>query len=357
MVTPGQLKQRAELYHQLGSSIAAGLSLVKALQMASTNRSLRSSQKTILRLIELLQEGHTLSDSLQLIQGRLPGMEASLHQGGVKSLSIPEFDVAMLSVGEETGRLDLIFKQLAEYYATKAQIIRDTIAGLFTTMMTLNVFLLVFPLGYLTDFVLGIVNSDFKMCLPFIIEKIVAFGGLYGIIFFFIFACQGTRGESWRLMVESITRCIPMLRTAVKYLALSRLAASLESLTNAGVPVVKSWNLAARTSGSPHLGRQIQAWTPQLETGVTPADMLNQIRYFPEMFANLYHTGEISGKIDETLLRLRDYYHEEGFRTLRLFTRIMNGTIYGLLVLLVGINVILFWMHYYAGMGQALQGN
>jgi type II secretory pathway component PulF len=352
MVTPGQLKRRAELYHQLGASIAAGLSLIKALQMASTNRSLHSSQKTILRLIEFLQEGHTLSDSLQLVQGRSPGMEISLHQSGVKSLSIPEFDVAMLSVGEETGRLDLIFKQLAEYYATKAQIIRDTISGLIVTVMTLNVFLLVFPLRYLTSFVIGIMNNDYSQCAPFIIEKIIAFGSLYGTIFFFIFACQGTRGESWRLMVESITQCIPMLRTAIKYLALSRLAASLESLTNAGVPVMKSWDLAARTSGSPHLGRQIQAWLPQLESGLTPADMTTQIRYFPEMFANLYRTGEISGKIDETLIRLRDYYQEEGFRTLRLFTRIMNGTIYGLLVLLVAYNVISFYMHLYGGMLQ-----
>lgn len=349
MVTPGQLKRRAELYHQLGSSIAAGLSLVQSLQMASTNESLRGSRQAVLRLIGFLQEGHTLNDSLQLIQGRSPGMEVSLR--GVQSLSIPEFDVAMLSVGEETGRLDLVFKQLAEYYATKAQIIRDTISGLIVTVMTLNALLLIFPLEYWTNFAIGIMHHEYSQCLPFIIEKIAMFGSLYGIVFFFIFASQGTRGEKWRLMMESIVQCIPMLRTAVKYLALSRLAASLESLTNAGVPVLKSWDLAARTSGSVRLSHQVQAWLPQLETGVTPADMTSQIRYFPEMFANLYHTGEVSGKIDETLLRLRDYYQEEGFRTLRMFTKILNGTIYGLVVLAVAYNVITFWTHYF----QSLQ--
>ena len=64
--------------------------------------------------------------------------------------------------------------------------------------------------------------------------------------------------------------------------------------------------------------------------------MVAQINYFPEMFANLYHTAELSGKIDETLLRLHNYYEEEGFRTLQLFTRILNGIIYGSMAMLVG---------------------
>ena len=111
--------------------------------------------------------------------------------------------------------------------------------------------------------------------------------------------------------------------------------------------VIKSWELASAASGSPRLKCEVLQWTPQLETGLTPADMVAQISYFPEMFANLYHTAEISGKLDETLLRLHNYYEEEGFRTLQLFTRIMNGTIYGLIVLLVAFNVIRFYVGYF----------
>ncbi|HEY5042069.1 MAG TPA: type II secretion system F family protein [Verrucomicrobiae bacterium] len=336
MVTPGQLNRRAQLYDQLGSMIAAGVPLVKALEMASRNNALRSSQKSILALIGHLQEGHTFTDSMTKVQGWLP-----------------EFDVALLSVGEESGRLDITFKLLARYYASRAKIIRDTISGLIITVMTLNVFLLVFPLGYLIGFVQGIMDNNFAHCLPFIIEKIVVYGALYGSVLFLIFACQGNRGEGWRAAVESIFRMIPILRTAIKYLALARLASALDALTNAGVSVIKSWELASAACGSTHLKREILEWTPQLETGVTPADMVNQIHYFPEMFHNLYHTAEISGKLDETLVRLHNYYEEEGFRTLQMFTRILNGTIYGIVVILVAINIIRFWMNYY---GAALSG-
>ncbi len=60
---------------------------------------------------------------------------------------MPEFDVALLAAGEASGRLDAAFKLLGRYYASRAKIIRDTISDLATTMLTLHVFLLVFPAG------------------------------------------------------------------------------------------------------------------------------------------------------------------------------------------------------------------
>src|ERR1700744_2010316 len=116
MVTPAQINRRAELYHQLGTTIAAGVPLINALQMASTNRALRASQKTINRLIAYLQEGHTLKDSIYFIQAgpslpkNRPGMEVSLTRG-TGGFAIPQFDLELLAVGEETGRLDVVFKQ------------------------------------------------------------------------------------------------------------------------------------------------------------------------------------------------------------------------------------------------------
>lgn len=328
--TPGQLKRRAELYHQLGSMITAGVPLISALEMTARNRSMRGTHKTILALIDHLKNGLTFGDSMARVHGWMP-----------------EFDVALLAAGEHSGRLDSTFKMLGDYYTMRAQIIRDTIAGLLLPMLNLNVFLLIFPLGYLIAFALGIINNDHHKCVPFILEKIIVFGALYSIILFFIFACQGRRGERWRGIVESIWRLVPMLRTAIRYLVLSRLAAALEALINSGVSIIKSWPLAAAAGGSPRLKKEMSGWDAELEAGVTPAELVNRTPYFPEMFANLYHTGEISGKLDESLARLHVYYREEGFRILKMFTRVLSGTIYGLIALMIAYNVIKFWMNYF----------
>lgn len=336
IISPSQLTRRAELYHQLGSMLSAGVPLLKALEMAVANPSSHASRQTLSRIMTHLKSGLTFSESMRQVQGWMP-----------------EFDIALLSVGETSGRLDVSFKVLSTYYDSRAKIIRDTISGLFTTLGTLHVFLLVFPLSLLIGFVQGVMDSDYTRCIPFLMEKLLVFGALYGAAFFVIYACQGRRGERWRSLVENVTRSIPILRTAQRYLVLSRLAGALEALISSGVSIVSSWELAAAASGSPRLQRAIAEWKEPLESGATPGELINQTSYFPEMFANLYNTGEQSGRLDDALGRLHAYHQEEGFRMLRLFTRMMNGTIYGLVALLVAFNVIRSYASYFQNIRDA----
>jgi type II secretory pathway component PulF len=310
--------------------ITAGVPLTEALEMSGRNSSLRASRKVILTLVENLKNGLTFTDSMVKIHGWLP-----------------EFDIALLSAGEHSGRLDYCFKQLGSYYATRATIIRETISGVFRTAITFHLFLFLFPLGLFFKFVLGIVNNEYVHCIPFIAEKILVFGALYAVIFFFIFASQGNRKEGWRILVEHVIQAIPILRTAQKYLVMSRLSAALEALVSSGVSIVKGWPMAAAASGSPHVKKAVDEWKPHLEGGSTPAELVRETPYFPEMFVNLYHTGEISGKLDESLGRLHTYFREEGFLKLRMFTKILNGVVYGLVAILVGYNVIRFWVGYF----------
>lgn len=331
IVTPRQLARRGQLYHQLGTMIGAGVPILKALEMSGRHPEVRGARKTVEGLIQSLKSGMTFTESMTREQGWMP-----------------DFDIALLSVGEQTGRLDKSLSLLANYYEARAKIIRDTIGGMVPTIATLHVFLLIFPLSLLISFVLGIFNGDYSKCIPFFVEKAVVFGGLYGVTIFLIFACQGQRGETWRGLVESIFGWVPILRTARKYLALSRLAAALEASISSGVSVFTGWELASTAAGSPRLRKIVASWKPQLDRGVTPGELVNQNSYFPEMFGNFYHTGEQSGRLDDALSRLHAYYQDEGLRILRTFTRVMAGTIYGLIVVLVAYTVIKFYMGYFS---------
>lgn len=345
MVTPGKLNRRAEFFEQLAAMIAAGVPLTKAMEMAGRNRSIGVPRRIIQGLVHHLHEGHTFTDAMQLVSGqkRDPDLRTKAH----RDYWLSEFDVALLSAGEESGRLDTSFKTLARYYRSRATIIRETISRSMVTIVTLHVFLLVFPIGYLQALALGIVNSDYRMCVPFIVEKIAVFGTLYGLIWALAFSAQGSRSGGWRSVVEVLFNALPWLGTAVKYLAVARLAMALEALTNAGVAVVRAWELAATSCGSPRLKKEILQWLPQVEQGTTPGEMIGQIRYFPEMFVQLYQTGELSGKMDETLTRLRTYFEEEGFHKLQAFCRTLNYSLYFTMVVIVAIAVIRFWTNYF----------
>ncbi|HYG22403.1 MAG TPA: type II secretion system F family protein [Verrucomicrobiae bacterium] len=336
IVTPRQLSLRAELYHQLGSMISAGIPLIRALEMAVSNPTTRVSRGAIEQLIASLKSGLTFSESMTAVHGWMP-----------------DFDIALLGVGEKSGRLDASFRQLSAYYAARAKIIRDTIAGLIIALATLHVFLLVFPLNMMVAAVQGLWSNDYGPLIRFAVQKLLIFGTAYGLVFLFIFLAQGNRAEVWRSLVEKFLRVIPMFGTARHHLVLARLSAALEALVTGGISIVQSWELAAAASGSPELRRRVARWKPELERGATPAELVNSSRYFPETFANLYSSGEQSGQLDEMLGRIKTYFEEDGFRRLSNFSRVMNGTIYGLVVMLVGYNVITFYMERFGAMFEA----
>ena len=89
------------------------------------------------------------------------------------------------------------------------------------------------------------------------------------------------------------------------------------------------------------------AWKHQVEGGRTPAEVLRENGQFPELFTNLYHTGEISGKLDDALLRLHRYYQEEGSRQLKLVAKWTPWLVYLVVVGVVAYQIISFWLGYF----------
>src|SRR5208283_2914012 len=170
-----------------------------------------------------------------------------------------------------------------------------------------------------------------------------------------IYAAQSRHGERWRATLESLLRPVPILGTARRYLALARLAAALEALLSAGVNIFEAWDLAATASGSPALRRAVAAWKPQVTAGQMPSEAVRQCRLFPETFANLYASGEISGKLDETLRNLNRLYHEDGTRKLHAFAQLTPRLVYFLVALIIAYKIIQFYTGYFNQVSNILK--
>ena len=123
---------------------------------------------------------------------------------------------------------------------------------------------------------------------------------------------------------------------------------------NAGVSIIEAWELAATASGSPALGRAVRAWRPEVLAGQTPSEAVNRSGEFPELFANMYHTGEISGQLDQTLERLHTYYQEEATRKMRALANWTPKLIYFVIVLMVAWQVISFYSNYFGMIKDAV---
>jgi type IV pilus assembly protein PilC len=329
IITPRHLNQHAELYHQLGIMIAAGLTIHKALEHLQSHPPSLSLRAPISQLLENLDKGLTISESVQRI-GKW----------------VPSFDLALIDAGERSGRLDACFKLRAVYYRERAQMARQMISDLMYPAFLLHFAILIFA------FINFIKPGGTFVCLLLTVAGILA--PIYAVVFLVIYACQGRRGESWRARIENILRRIPILGTARQDLALARLATALESLLNAGVPIITAWELAATASGSPALDRTVQGWKQPLQNGSTFSELISASGRFPDLFANLYHTGEVSGTTDQTLIRLHDLYQTEGLAKMKALSQWTPKAIYFGILLFCAWKIISFYIGYFGEIDKVI---
>lgn len=329
VISPRQLQQRAELYHQLGQLTAAGVTLLSALELLERNPPSGSDRTPLRHVLQSINDGRTFSDALY---------------GTGRWLT--SFDIALLHAGEQSGRLPQCFRLLSEHYADRARLARQVIGDLLypVALLHLAVFLFPFPQLFLSG-----------NLAPYLAQTLGALAPLYLVVILALYALQGRHGEAWRETLEKILHPIPLLGAARRSLALARLAAALEALISAGVTIIEAWQISALACGSPALRRAVASWPPGLGDGQTPAEALGQCRVFPEVFVNLYRTGEISGKLDDSLRSLHQYYEEEGTRKLHLLAKAGPRLFYFLIVLLVAAKIISFWLGYFQQLDNVIK--
>jgi type II secretory pathway component PulF len=324
IISPRQFTQRAELYQQLGQFTSAGIPIIRALEQIQRNPPARSYRKPVQRLLQELADGATLAESLQRLDW------------------LPVFDLALIGAGEQSGRLDACFRMLADYYNERARMIKQVISELIYPAGLIHfaafIFLIVLPYAH----------SQFNASLPLLFAKAALYlAPLYGAVAALIYVTQSKHGENWRAVMESVLRLIPVLGTARRYLAQARLAAALEALISAGVNIFEAWDLAATASGSPALRRAVAAWKPRVTAGQMPSEAVRDCSLFSETFANLYASGEISGKLDESLRQLHRFYQEDGSRKLHTFAQLTTRLVYTLVVLFIAYKVFQFYTGLY----------
>lgn len=333
ILTPGQFNDRADFYHQAVSLLGAGFGLIETLEHLRDRPPSRSFIRPLTEIVFHLREGETFARAIAL-EGKW----------------VPEFDAALLEAGELSGRLDHCMGQLESYYIDKAELLKSTIASLIYPVALLHA--LVF-LNAAPGLVLSYLNNELSVGVPVFLAK--TFGVLipiYAVVLILIYFFQSGRARIIRKLMERIFSFIPIVGTARAHLALSRLAMSLGALLNAGVIVTKSWLVSASSSGSFRLDREISTWPEKIDSGVPPSELIRNARAFPSVFANLYTTGEASGRLDDHLQKLHVYYADSGKSKLRKAVVFYTSVFLAAVMLYIAYYIISFYVGYFKQVGE-----
>lgn len=293
-----------------------GISPVKLLQQQARSgpTRLRPSAE---RMAKALDQGVSLAEAMR-------------HES-----AFPPVVVALVEVGEETGRLTEIFEDLARYFKMLAGLRRQFLASLTWPVMTFTgavgvIALLILILGLIADsrggtpidpLGLGLVGPKGALVFLLIVAGVV--GGLLAGL--------------WLLSRRGIGLLrLPGLGPCIEALALARLCLALSATLEAGLSPDRAIRRSFAATEVLSYVQAAEAAAKRVKSGAEFARALTATRLFPEEFLAIVQTAEIAGTLPERLAEQAEHYGELAGERLKRLTQIVGGAVWvGVAVLVI----------------------
>ncbi|MCY9802958.1 type II secretion system F family protein [Vibrio scophthalmi] len=316
---------------QMYSLTKAGVPLMRAMKGLTQNCSNKQLKEALEEVTNELTNGRSLSASMQM------------HP----EVFSPLF-VSMLSVGENTGRLDDALLQLANYYEQELET-RKRIK----TAMRYPTFVISFIL--LAMFILNVkvipqftsMFSRFGVDLPLPTRILIATSDffvnywalmlamIFGGLFAFRTWLQTAEGrEKW----DKIRLRMPIVGGVVNRAQLARFSRTFALMLQAGVPLNQSLSLSAEALGNKYLEARLMEMKSSIEAGGSISNTAIATGIFTPLVIQMLSVGEETGRIDELLIEVADFYDREVDYDLKTLTARIEPL---LLVVVAGMVLIL----------------
>lgn len=315
------------------------------------------------QLSTMISSGLVLSESLDILSDQQvsPKFKATLEKissdikGGLdfgtaleKHPDIfPRLYVNLVKAGEASGKLDTILLQLA-LHLEKDRDFKSKVKGamiypvIVISMMFLVMLVMVFfVMPRLTNL---FKQSNIELPLP---TKILLFSSniiinywwvllLLSILLFLATRSYATSVKG-RLYLDKQALRLPAIGRIVSIVTLTNFTRTFGLLIAAGIPMLDAIKISQDVLGNQYYRLALQTAYLGVERGLSFSSQLLAQPIFPKIVGHMVKTGEETGKLDEVLLKLADYFESESDNALRNITTLIEP----LILLILGVGVAL----------------
>ena len=111
--------------------------------------------------------------------------------------------------------------------------------------------------------------------------------------------------------IDAFKLKFPLIGELAQKIAVARFAATFAQLLSSGVPIIQAMSIVGVATGNKVIGGAILDARSVVEEGNTLSSTLSGNPAFPKMLVHMLSAGEQTGKIEEMLGKLADFYQEE----------------------------------------------
>ncbi len=298
------LKDLSLYSRQLSVLIDAELPLIQSLNILAE----QSKNKYFKQVIEDIREDVEAGSSLNEAKRKFPKVFDNLYCN-------------LIASGEQSGSLDVMLKRLAEYLEKivklRAQVKQAMVYPV--SVLSFSVIIIFFMLWKVVP-VFASIFVEMNAELPGLTAVIMAFSefiqnnivflffGGVALIFLIKYSRQTTSGKR---VFDKMLLNMPLFGGLILKVGLSRITRTLGTLIAGGVPMLECLKITSSTSGNIILEEQVLKAKTMVSEGSTLTDAFKETGQFPFMFVQLMGVGEATGKLDEMLAKLADFYDDE----------------------------------------------
>ena len=272
------------------------------------------------------------------------------------------FYVNMVRSGETSGRLDETLNYLADE-AEKNYDLMSKIKGAMTYPAFILVGMVVVGFVMMTFVVpkLTVILEETSTTLPTSTKILIATSGFlerwwWLVILVMIAAVLGVRVASrqgvGRLIWHRLQLRLPILGKILQRIYLVRFTRSLASLMLGGVPLTRGLEVVAGIVGNEVYRDLITRTIHEVEEGNSISTLFLESSDMPAMVSQMLVVGEKTGRLEEILNRLGDFYSREVENNVQGLVTLIEPLIMVILGLAVGVMVAAIILPIYQSIGN-----
>jgi general secretion pathway protein F len=302
---------------QLATLIAAGLPIEEALNAVAQQSEKQHVRALVMGVRSRVLEGFSLARAL----GEYPGSFGDMYRSTV-------------AAGEQSGHLDLVLDNLADYQERQFESTRDVeMALMYPVVLTVLAFGIVGALMiYVVPDMVGVIENV-GQTLPLSTQILIGLSELVRDFWWLIaLAITGLIFGLRRLLANETIRqawdrqklSLPLVKRISRSSSAARYANTLSILTSSGVPLVEAMDIAANVVTNRWLRSRLMDATQRVSEGSSLRMALESVGQFPPMLLHMVGSGEASGELDTMLDRVAVYQQAEVNRVVTTLVRLFE---------------------------------
>jgi len=292
------------LFRQLALLLESGVNIVTSLELMQEQITNRTLRKVITEVIEDIRAGNQLSVAMS----RHPDV-------------FPILACRSLSIGEQTGGLETMLRQVADYMEKEIASKKGIKGALMYPAIALVVTVIV--VGVLMFFVIPAFAgfyADLGAELPSITQMMLDLSAIlrdnFMIIFLVILIAIALafiyfRTEDGKYNLDRIMLRIPQLGRVRHLNELSRSARSISLLYAAGLPLTEIMPLVIQGCNNRVMAQALYGVQTEMLKGEGLAKPMSKNRLFLPMMVQMVKVGEETGNLDSSLQAVANNYEAE----------------------------------------------